>query len=489
LVHHLADEPGNAENRDYKESRRNNTIFMKKIIFILFCYLLGSISLAQAQYNTTSCDAVTGEAIPLDPQPTEGNYDYYGAKVMLNNTSTNPVTVQGYIHHDASAPNTGPQFLLVINPGQLSAQTDLNFFQITRWNNAVVTITSISPCPNDIIVTYAGVSITYEVNNNILKFGSFSDVNTVLDQLDSDYNTNYDNYDSQLDTSLSVGQLDSLDEINGFSPRITFRNFENLFAGYSSKKSQIEGIESAWLYNDLSGTHPADGDLTFDDAQNTIFNTDYSFKIGNDLYNLTSTGMYVNGILQGDGGSVAKTSSSMLDAMFMNKTFQFDYSISGPMTNGNNGFYENTNWGYSGIGALKPMTVCKSNKKSHHDFKYDNETKMFELEVAIHSIVFRTGIHGKVIHFKKNNNGHWRRSRAEMAAGCGGNVYTGNCTYLDQPIERQPGSGFIKREEQKAKRHNAFTSPGNNTIWKTYSGEFSASFDSRIGNAVWPLTF
>lgn len=135
------------------------------------------------------------------------------------------------------------------------------------------------------------------------------------------------------------------------------------------------------------------------------------------------------------------------------------------------------------------MTVCKSNKKRHQEFPYDNDTKMFKLEVAIHTIFYRAGIHGKVVHFKLKNNGHWKRSRAQMAGIVDGKIYSSNCTYLDHPSDRQPDNGFKKKEEQKARRHSEFQIPGPNTIWKTYSGELFAAFDSPGGYGTLTLTF
>lgn len=451
---------------------------MKKIIFLLFTVIIFHFS------STSQCPQVSAQVLTTNHGEINevGAYNSFGVRITLNQTYSEDVTVTGVVF-DTENHNVSANFEITVTAGYLTQQAD-DLLNSGRQSYAATEVNSVSPC----FVSYAGVTIVFDVSNGILKFASFSDVNAVLDQLDEDYDNNYDYYDTQLDTSLSVEVLDSLDEVNGFDPRITFRNFENLFSGYNSKRAQIEGVESDWLYNDLSGTNPGDIDLTYDDAQNTICNTDYSFKIGNDLYQITSAGIYINGTLQDDGGSVAKI-NILGDGIFMNKALQDNDGISGPLAIENEGVNINENFQDHGSSGSKSMTVCKSNKKDHHPFKYDNETKMFELEVAIHSIVYRTGIHGKVIHFKKKNNGHWTRSRAQMAAGCGGTVYTSNCTFLDQPILRQPGSGFKKREEQKAKLHSVEPIPGTNSIWKTYSGQFAASFDSNVGSGVWTLIF
>jgi hypothetical protein len=408
---------------------------------------------------------VTVETFPLDPQ--SGSHNYFGVRVTLTQTYSNNVTVTGFVYDEGGGANTNNPFSLTVTTGNLTAETAANFYQTDPTASATAEI-------GTIVVIYAGVSVTYEVNNNILKFSSFSDANAVLNQLDEDYEDNYDNYDSQLDTSLSVEILDSIDEANGFNPRITYINFENLFPGFSSKRAQIASVESTWLANDLSGTHPADIDLIFDDAQNTICNTNYSFKIGNDLYELTSNGTYINGTLHDPEGSVAKNHQRIEEKADLQAGQNRVIETSGPSIPNE----DNSN-----------MTVCKSNKKDQKPFKYDNETKRFELEVAIRSIVLRSGIHGKVIHFKKKNNGNWKRSRAQMAAIIAGKIYSGDCTYLDLPSDRQPNNGFKKREEQKARIHSEFQIPGNSTIWKTYSGEVAAAFESPVGSGTLVLTF
>ena len=413
-----------------------------------------------------------------------GAYNSFGVRITLNQTYSEDVTVTGVVF-DTENHNVSANFEITVTAGYLTQEAG-DLLNSGRESYAATEVNTISPC----FVSYAGVTIVFDVTSNILKFASFSDVNAVLNQLDEDYENNYDDYDSQLDTSLSVDVLDSLDEVNGFNPRITFRNFENLFSGYNSKRAQIEDIESDWLYNNLSGTHPGDVDLTYDDAQNTICNSDYSFKIGNDVYQITSAGIYKNGILQDDGGGSIAKADIISGGIFKNQSLQsYDNSVFGPTPMETNQINTYENLLNDTNNDPKTMTVCKSNKKDHHPFPYDNDTKMFELEVAIHSIFYGGGIHGKVVHYKLKNNGHWKRSRQQMAAGCGGTVYTGNCTYLDQPIIRQPTSGFKKKEEQKAKRHSEFQIPGNNTIWKTYSGQFAASFDSPVGFGVWTLYF
>ncbi len=144
-------------------------------------------------------------------------------------------------------------------PGQTTSQTDLDYFHCTPSSVLEVTITSVSPCP-EITSTYAGVTITYEIGNNILRFNSSDDVNTVLDQLDADYENYNDNYENQY-PNLTEDQLDDMDAQTGFDEFQTFRNFENLFSGFSSKRAEVENTETDWLNNNFESTDPDDIDL------------------------------------------------------------------------------------------------------------------------------------------------------------------------------------------------------------------------------------
>jgi hypothetical protein len=448
-------EPGNAENRVLKRVG-GKLDFMKKLFVLLFIstFFLGTLT-----------SQVTVEAFPMEPQ--SGQYNYFGVRVTLPQTYGADVVVTGYIYDDGS-PDTNHPFSLTVTSGNLTAETADNFYQTSPAENAAAEISTIG-------TTYAGVTIIFEVTDNILKFASTSDAIAVLDQLDEDYEDNYNYYDSQIDTSQSVEVLDSIDEANEFYPRITYRNFEDLFPGFVSKRSQIEEIESDWLYNDLSGTHPASVDLTYDDATNTICNSNYSFKIGNDVYQLTSSGLYINTVLQ-DNTKV----KNMHDGIFLNDMLQnSDFFFSGPFASMNESIAINEK-------LQDPMTVCKSNKKSYKSpaYKYDNNTKMFELEVAIHSVGFRSSVKAKVVHYKLKNNGHWKRSREKMAAWVGGNTYGGSCASYGTVNLREPSTGFQKREEKKSVVHTS--SP---VIWKTYSGEISGSFDSPNHYSTWILYF
>jgi hypothetical protein len=438
---------------------------MKKILGIIFISLLVFSSALQAQV----CDGVSAEAIPLSPQT--GSNNYFGVRVTLSQTYNQDVTVTGYIFAESS-PNQNNPFTLTITAGNLTAETDLYFFQTGPADGAGVEISSVTPCPsnNSIIVTYAGVSITYETNNNILKFNSIANANAVLDQLDAEYDAHNENYENQY-PNLTAEQLDDMDAQTGFDYLKTFRDFENLFPGYTSKRSEIENTERVWLANNFTGTDPDDIDLTFDDAENTIFNNAYSFKVGNDIYQLTSTGMYINGVLQNDSGSsrIMKENNGIIYAggVYFN-----------------NGRSSGPTFSNAGDRIINLFSICKTNKKLiAPPFQPQGTNKRFVLKVAIHSIGVRSSIKGKVVHYKLKN-GNWERARARLAVGVSGYVNTTSCSSLGIKSDSNPITGYKKRSQLKA-RKGAF-----GTIWKAYNGEITGSFATPEGyGGTLPLTW
>lgn len=425
------------------------TFFMKALILFFVCSI-GFISTVHAQ-----CSGVTVEAFPLDPQ--SGQYNYFGVRVTLAQAYSQDVTVAGYIHKDVDEENNQDHpFTLTVAAGSLTAETDPMFYQTDPTSGAAVTVSSVSPCPNyDITATYAGVTITYEVLNHILKFNNASDFNTVVDQLETDYDTYNDNYDIQY-PNLTPEQMDDMDAANNFDEFRPFKDFENLFSGFSSKRAAIENTENAWLGSGFTTTDPDDIDLTFDDALNTIFNADNSFKVGSDLYQLAANGLYINGNLH----AIVKPKLGNELSFASNKELR-GYEM-----------YINTVF-YNGNADLGP--TCKTNKKSKGFAIFGNDR--YKLKVSITSLSIRSGVRSKVVHYV-SKNGSWKRSRAKMSVSCAGNIYNPSCNQLFSFSDRNPSpNGWKKRRQLKVNRHDWTVE------WKTNPGEIVGGFETEVGNS------
>lgn len=388
-------------------------------------------------FSSMSKSQVTVEAFPMNPQT--GQHNYFGVRVTLDQTYDHDVTVTGYIHDDGAA-NTNNPFSLTVTVGNLTEETSASFYETDPTATAAIDLRTI-------VRAYGGVVVTYEVSNSILKFNSAADANAVLDQLEADYNSHNNSYESNLDTSLTTSQWDSLDVVNGFDSYKTFRDFENLFPGYSSRRSLVESTENAWLYNNYGGTNPFTIDFTIDHAENTIFNSDYLFKIGNDVYYLTSSGLYINDILQDDNESISRN----------NKV------TSGIMYAGGINVSEN----YANV---YEMSDCKTNKSLDDEFQPPGTNRKFFLKVAINSIGIRSSIKGALDHFEIKN-GKPKRTRAKMIVGVGGYVYTINCQSLGY---KSDVNGYKRRSDLKAVWRDA-------GIKKTKSGETSMDFAAAGG--------
>jgi hypothetical protein len=256
----------------------------------------------------------------------------------------------------------------------------------------------------------------------LLQFGSASDLSNVLDSLDARYESHNLTYENQYST-FTPEQLDSIDIVNSFDEFLPMRQFEALFSGFASKRSQLESIENTWLANNLSGTDPDDIDQTYDDAENTISNTNYKVIIGTSTFSLGDDGLQ-------------------------------NYSmIAPPISNRNS---------------------CGTNRRNSTMYPTLDEARAFKIKVALNTWYVRSGAKGKVVSFKKKNN-NWKRARMKLLVVCGGTVYQteycgNNFSFQDQ---NPAPSGYRNRKSLKVARHQ----PGSN--WRTKTAELGSSFDAQ----------
>ena len=107
---------GYAENRILKSVGKKNN-FMKKTIFLLL--LITSI-------KNAAISQISVLAFPMDPQT--GSYNYFGVRVSLQEAKSQDITISGYIT-DPGGSVTNKSFQLTIYAGNLTAETETNFFQ------------------------------------------------------------------------------------------------------------------------------------------------------------------------------------------------------------------------------------------------------------------------------------------------------------------------------------------------------------------------
>jgi hypothetical protein len=437
---------------------------MKRVFSLLFLFFVSFNNLLQAQ-----CSTVTVEAY----QVSVGNYKIRATLAYPYNQS---VYVGGTITPEPGAPTDS--YDLEIPAGSLTGETQTTW-QLTDPYATPQFSVGVSPCPPpDITASYAGVTITYEVGNHILRFNSADDVITVLDQLDADYETYNTNYINQY-PNLTNDQLDDMDDQNAFDEFASFKNFEGLFSGFVSKRSQIETIENTWLSNDFSGTDPDDVDFTFDDAENTIFNDSYQFKISDDTYEMRTDGLYnlSNGALTIfrqysnslmtylpkyaiPGTGLFPTAYLSPDGSDYSTNSAVDVTLMDEILNDDN--FDITN------------DICVTNVRHKGTYPYGNDRR-FELKVAVHHFLVRSSAKGKVVSFKKKS-GHWKRRRSTMAVGLVGNIYitteTVPCNALMVLNRRNPSSGYNDRKKSlKTVQHGA------GPAYKTKTNELYAFFE------------
>jgi len=275
-----------------------------------------------------------------------------------------------------------------------------------------------------VIISYAGVNISYYTASHLLGFNNDSDVNKVLDQLDADYENYNTAYENQY-PNFTAFQLDSLDSVRSFDQLQSYKNFEAKFSGYTSQRRIFENNETTWLNNNMIGPDPDSLDYTVDNSDNAICNNNYQFIIAGTTYQWTSTGLI---------------------------------SVGGESL------------------VLSPLSVsCFSNHRVKKPPLYSSDqTRMCKLKVAINECLVRGEAKAKVKSFKKKPNGGWKHSRIDLKVDVAGSLNDGRTCGPWLVISKV--NGYKKRSELKVLDREswwgAYTTSGQlqGTLYTTVSG-------------------
>lgn len=276
------------------------------------------------------------------------------------------------------------------------------------------------------IISYAGVNITYYISSHTIGFNNASDVNTVLNQLDNEYENYNIAYENQYPNYTSL-QLDSLDSVKNFDQLKPYRDFEAKFAGYTSERLVFENNETTWLNNNTIGSDPDSLDYTVDNSVNAICNNNYQLIIAGTTYQWTSTGLI----------TVGGTPSMVVNAFGS----CFSNYRGGPPS-----------WFFNG-----------------------DRTRKCKLKVAVNECIIRGEAKAKVKSFRKKSNGKWVRSRLDLNVKIlGPLLYINTCTLFKNENKISPAQGYLKRYELKVLDR---LGSGQSQI---YMNTFTGSFNSNI---------
>lgn len=185
----------------------------------------GILSFCQVM-NAQICDGVTAQAVPMVPQ--DPTWDYYGVRVTLSKTASTEVSVQGYIHDEASI-SSGYPFHVTISPGSTEAQTGTGDFHFERSTNVTVTVASVYPCPSD--------QLDYDAfDSRFNSIGAFH--NQFLANVVSSYNVpqNINNYEG------------AINNIRDFNKAFYIVNEVSYFGSAQSSQDTDEGFEKVKYY-------------------------------------------------------------------------------------------------------------------------------------------------------------------------------------------------------------------------------------------------
>ncbi|MEO5889688.1 MAG: hypothetical protein ABIQ31_05510 [Ferruginibacter sp.] len=354
-------------------------------------------------------------------------YDTTGT-VVANSPWMGYATYNGPWGMSLNSPTSGILYFTKTGSGTYTMRVETSVSGTSDSYNVSIACTA----PSSVIRSFAGVSLTYYQSTGLIRFNSESDLSRVLDTLDASYETYNANYENQY-SSLTSDQLDSVDAITSFDEFYSMRQFEGLFPSYTSKRSQLEGIENIWLTNNMTGIDPDSVDQTFDDAENVVSNANNKLIVGTTTYIFGDAG--TNDV----GARMASTASLRTG---------------------------------SAASTLSSLP-CFTNRRKHVFYPLPDGSRMFKLKVAINSWWVRSGAKGKVVSYKKQSSGKFKRSRMKLAVGCTGTIYDNHCIQSFTFADRNPSpSGFKNRKSLKVARHQ----PG--IIWKTEANQLGSSFEA-----------
>lgn len=292
----------------------------------------------------------------------------------------------------------------------------------------------------------------------MLKFNSQTELATVLDKLEADYETYNSNYENQF-PSYTADQLDYQDSISNFNEWQTVENFENLFTGFSSKGKLLFTQESNWLNvaTDLTENTDSDStDYTSDYFYNAVANINNKLIVGSDTYQSYSDGLYLNGIKIEDEGSSARIASKV-----------------------------------AGGGTQATLVLCNYcdtcrnwQRSSGWSVVYNDDQGRqwkFKKVIAVRGISIDGRGHVKAtVKARRKSGSKWKRKRAYLGLQMLGTVYSNKCQQ-----ETVINSGVYQSSRPRNHMRKQYAAVGNK-FFRTKSGKIGGVFQiNPKNNPVW----
>lgn len=132
--------------------------------FIAFIALLVTSLCSFSQ--TPFCAGIVVEAFPMNPQT--GSYNYFGVRVTLDQAYDQNVTVNGTIGAEG---NPSQSFSVTVTAGNLSAETDVTFYQADPTAEAAAEISTVSPSTITAYGTSFGTSCVSDIESTLNAVG------------------------------------------------------------------------------------------------------------------------------------------------------------------------------------------------------------------------------------------------------------------------------------------------------------------------------
>jgi hypothetical protein len=201
---------------------------------------------------------------------------------------------------------------------------------------------------------------------------------------------------------------------NGESEEAEYKvspRFEAMFS-YSSLRKQIHNERELWLNNDeLDINNDPSDKWTEGIGLRTVLNSNGAVKIGNIIYVCRAFGETFE-ISDGD----FTTMNSIIGGQITGLPNTILHKADGSEIDASNG------------NILKAADDCFAWKSASGESNYSGGNRKLKGKVWVHNLPFYANIGSESEHFKKKNNGGWKKEKANtITTQSGGTLYDRNC--------------------------------------------------------------
>ncbi|MBI3135584.1 MAG: hypothetical protein HYZ14_12980 [Bacteroidetes bacterium] len=291
-------------------------------------------------------------------------------------------------------------------------------------------------------VPYASIRL----ENGILSFEDMESVRITLEALESQYLSHQEDF-LTANIGLTGEQLTELENTVGFREYLPYETFESTL-GFSSLRSSIQTLETAWLENNevLNSEDDPDNHFVIEKPIRTILNTFCEMKIANQYYRFFNGGYVI--ILDGDILKLELLRRDLNEALTMQNVL-----IEGELNNDR-------------------VAGCNSMQFDSYDAYNSSLTRRIKAQISHQTWPWNRYVLANTTNYKKKNSG-WDKIRTYTLSRAYGHISgvvydpQGNKTAdCDTQLEfNTPGGVYSDHDNVKEWSHKVFVETKTKTGW------------------------